>query len=211
MYNMATAGMLPRGHARAPNSSGVLELAPRTRSRSCTAGGPRTATPRRFRGTSRVRGRSATAGHAVRSGDAPRQCARAGRISRSPTGHHVAVEQFLTRDTLHECWYDDRLTLVHLSLRWEIVRRRRGWSGGGRGTTACSNGFDDVVWTLERARVFERLGLTRRGGARTTRSSPRRGAPRIRSSSPSWRGTRRAGPSQDMREGKRRAAVWAGR
>ncbi len=71
-----------------------------------------------------------------------------------------ALRQFLTTaDTLHECRSDDRLAVVQLLAavgRYEEAGRRlaRRWPG----TSGCSNGFDDVVWTLERARVFERLG-----------------------------------------------------
>jgi serine/threonine-protein kinase len=71
-----------------------------------------------------------------------------------------AMKQFLTmRDTLHECWYDNRLTIVQLLMvngRYEDAAQRleRRWPG----TTSCSNGFDDVIWTMERARVFDRLG-----------------------------------------------------
>jgi len=65
-----------------------------------------------------------------------------------------------TSDSLHECWYDDRMTiaqtLIAVGRYAEAAQRlQRRWPG----TTACSNGFDDVVWTMERARVFDRLGL----------------------------------------------------
>jgi hypothetical protein len=72
----------------------------------------------------------------------------------------LAIEQLLNaRDTLHECRYDVRLTLVHLLMVKERYREAaaqlgRRWPG----TTSCSNGFDDVVWTMERARVLDRLG-----------------------------------------------------
>jgi serine/threonine-protein kinase len=71
-----------------------------------------------------------------------------------------ALRQFLTTaDTLHECWYDDRMTIVQLLIARDqyaaaAARLERRWPG----TTACSNGFDDVMWTLQRARVFEKLG-----------------------------------------------------
>jgi hypothetical protein len=71
-----------------------------------------------------------------------------------------AIEQLLTtRDTLHECWNDARLTLVQLLLvrgryREAAAHLERRWPG----TTSCSNGFDDVVWTMERARAFDRVG-----------------------------------------------------
>jgi hypothetical protein len=71
-----------------------------------------------------------------------------------------AVSQLLvTADTLHECWYDNRLALVQLLVaeqryREAAPRVERRWPG----TTSCSNGFDDVIWTLERARVFDHVG-----------------------------------------------------
>ena len=70
----------------------------------------------------------------------------------------------MTTDTLHDCWYQSRTTLVRLLIaegRYHDAARRleRRWPG----TSECSDGLDDVEWTLERARVFERLG--RRGDA----------------------------------------------
>jgi eukaryotic-like serine/threonine-protein kinase len=71
-----------------------------------------------------------------------------------------ALRQFLTTaDTLHECWYDNRMATVQLLIakgRYADagVRLERRWPG----TSACSNGFDDVIWTMQRARVFEKLG-----------------------------------------------------
>ena len=72
----------------------------------------------------------------------------------------AALSQLLAaKDTLHECWYDNRLALAQL-----LTAGRRYPEAGERlerrwpGTTSCSNGFDDVIWTMERARVFERLG-----------------------------------------------------
>jgi hypothetical protein len=71
-----------------------------------------------------------------------------------------AVSQLLvTADTLHECWYDSRLALVQLLVaegrfREAGQRVERRWPG----TTSCSNGYDDVLWTLQRARVFDHLG-----------------------------------------------------
>jgi len=72
----------------------------------------------------------------------------------------AALRQLLTTpDTLHECWYDQRVTLVQLLIatgryRDAAARLERRWPG----TSACGNGVDDIVWTMERARVFERLG-----------------------------------------------------
>ena len=64
-----------------------------------------------------------------------------------------------TRDTLHECWSENRLTIVRLLVaagryREAAQRLERRWPG----TTACSNAVDDILWTMERARVFNRLG-----------------------------------------------------
>jgi len=64
-----------------------------------------------------------------------------------------------TKDTLSECWSDNRVTIVRLltaagSYREAAHRLERRWPG----TTSCSNGVDDVLWTMERARVLDRLG-----------------------------------------------------
>ena len=64
-----------------------------------------------------------------------------------------------TKDTLAECWSDNRVAIVQLLVaagryREAAHRLERRWPG----STACSNGVDDVLWTLERARVLDRLG-----------------------------------------------------
>jgi len=64
-----------------------------------------------------------------------------------------------TKDTLSECWSDNRVTIVRLLVaagryRDAADRLERRWPG----TTSCSNGVDDVLWTMERARVLDRLG-----------------------------------------------------
>ena len=64
-----------------------------------------------------------------------------------------------TKDTLSECWSDNRVTIVRLLVaagryRDAAHRLERRWPG----TTSCSNGVDDVLWTMERARVLDRLG-----------------------------------------------------
>ena len=69
------------------------------------------------------------------------------------------VQLATTRDTLDECWYDNRMALVELLVATGQYHQaeqhlERRWPG----TTSCSNGFDDVDWTMERARVFDRLG-----------------------------------------------------
>lgn len=78
-----------------------------------------------------------------------------------------ALTQLLTTaDTLNQCWYDNRIALVQL-----LMAKRRFREAGERlqrrwpGSTACSNGFDDVLWTMERARVFERLGRRQQAAA----------------------------------------------
>jgi len=71
-----------------------------------------------------------------------------------------AIRRFsTTADTLNECGYESRVTLVQL-LRTTGRYQEAGERVGRRwpGTTQCSNGVDDVLWTLERARVFEKLG-----------------------------------------------------
>jgi hypothetical protein len=71
-----------------------------------------------------------------------------------------ALRQFTTTaDTLHECWYDSRIAATELLIaahRYVDAANKleRRWPG----TSGCSNGFDDVIWSLNRARVFERLG-----------------------------------------------------
>jgi len=64
-----------------------------------------------------------------------------------------------TSDTLHVCWGENRVTIAQLliaagRLREAATELERRWPG----TTACNNGVDDIVWTLQRARVFDRLG-----------------------------------------------------
>jgi eukaryotic-like serine/threonine-protein kinase len=71
-----------------------------------------------------------------------------------------ALQQLLTTtDTLHGCWYLNRTAIVRLLLakgryRDAADRLARRWPG----TSECSDGVDDVEWTLERGRVLERLG-----------------------------------------------------
>jgi serine/threonine-protein kinase len=72
----------------------------------------------------------------------------------------AAIRRFTTTpDTLNECGYESRVTVVQLlraTGRYQEAgeRLRRRWPG----TTQCSNGVDDVLWTMERGRVFEKLG-----------------------------------------------------
>jgi tetratricopeptide (TPR) repeat protein/TolB-like protein len=75
-----------------------------------------------------------------------------------------ALEQLLTtRDTLHNCWSLNRTAIVRLLIARERYREaadrlERRWPG----TSECSDGIDDVEWTLERARMFERFGERQR-------------------------------------------------
>ncbi|MBC8087357.1 MAG: protein kinase [Phycisphaerae bacterium] len=72
----------------------------------------------------------------------------------------AAVRLYLaSQDTLQDCWGEHRAAFVPLLLasgHWREAETRleRRWPG----TSACSNGLDDVMWTLARARVFERAG-----------------------------------------------------
>jgi serine/threonine-protein kinase len=161
LYNMARVGMVPADTARAEFDR-VLALAPRTKMTKLygwwAADGDTVAIQtyiRQFGEAERkLRSQSGTAMlHAS---------AAMGRayLSLARRDTAAAVEQFLAlTDTLHECWYDPRMTIVDLlvrSGRYEeaAMRLSRRWPG----TTACSNGFDDVLWTLQRARVSDRLG-----------------------------------------------------
>jgi hypothetical protein len=158
---MARAGILPPDSARAEFKR-VLALAPRTK-------------------MTKLYGWWATDGDTLAIQTYISQFADAEKRLRTPSGLQMlraseaagrgylalarrdtaaALAQLLTtRDTLHECWYDNRLTIVELLMttgryREAAKRLERRWPG----TTTCSNGFDDVVWTMERARVFDRLG-----------------------------------------------------
>jgi serine/threonine-protein kinase len=161
VYNMARVGMVPPESARAEFAR-VLALAPRTKMTKLygwwAADGDTlpiqtyiaqfTDAERRLRTPSGMEMLHAS----VSAGRAYLALAKRDTVS--------AMKQFLTmRDTLHECWYDNRLTIVQLLMvngRYEDAAQRleRRWPG----TTSCSNGFDDVIWTMERARVFDRLG-----------------------------------------------------
>ncbi len=71
----------------------------------------------------------------------------------------AALRLFATGDTLHPCHFQDRYKLVQLLIatgqtREASDRLERRWPG----TSECSDGADDVLWTLDRARLNERLG-----------------------------------------------------
>jgi serine/threonine-protein kinase len=161
MYNMARVGIMPADSARAEFKR-ILALAPRTRITKLYgwwAADGDTAAIQTY-----INGFAETEGHLnTESTEAMlRASVAAGRayLALAKRDTSSALKQLLTTpDTLHECWYDNRLALVQLLVakgRYREAGKRleRRWPG----STACSNGFDDVVWTMERGRVFERLG-----------------------------------------------------
>jgi serine/threonine-protein kinase len=161
MYNMARVGIMPADSARAEFKR-ILALAPRTRITKLYgwwAADGDTAAIQTY-----IDGFAETEGHLnTESTEAMlRASVAAGRayLALAKRDTSSALKQLLTTpDTLHECWYDNRLALVQLLVakgRYREAGKRleRRWPG----STACSNGFDDVVWTMERGRVFERLG-----------------------------------------------------
>jgi tetratricopeptide (TPR) repeat protein len=164
LYNMARAGMVPAATARAEFNR-VLGLVPRSTMTKLygwwAADGDTTAIQTYVTHfTGRITHLGTPSGEAML-----RASATAGRaylaLARRDTAS--ALRQLLTTsDTLHECWYDNRLEIVQLLIatgRYREAEERLGrrWPG----TTGCSNGFDDVLWTLERARVFDRLDRRR--------------------------------------------------
>jgi len=162
MYNMARFGMLPTDEARAEFKR-VLSRAPRVRMTKlygwwATDGD--TAAIQEY-----IREFSADIGGALNTPWGTgmlRASVAAGRaylaLARRDTAS--ALQQLLTTsDTLHECWYENRTKLVELLIatgryREAASRLDRQWPG----TSECSDGVDDVLWTIERARVSERLG-----------------------------------------------------
>jgi hypothetical protein len=161
MYNLTRAGMVPAETSRAEFKR-VLALAPRTTMTKLygwwASDGDTSAIQtylNDFAAAQRrplTRSTDALLKANIASGRAYLALARGDTVS--------AVSQLLvTADTLHECWYDVRLGLVQLLVA-EGRYREAGQRVGRRwpGTTSCSNGFDDVLWTLERARIFDRLG-----------------------------------------------------
>ena len=162
LYNMARFGMVPAESSRAEFAR-ILSLAPRTRMSKLygwwAADGDTLsiqAYVTQFGATQAARRRPASGIAMLRASVAAGKAYLA--LAKRDTA--AALRQFLTTpDTLHECWYDNRLATVQLLVavhRYDeaAVRLARRWPG----TSACSNGVDDVVWTMERARVFERLG-----------------------------------------------------
>jgi hypothetical protein len=168
MYNMTRVGIMPADSARAEFAR-ILALAPRTRITKLygwwAADGDTVAIQ------TYINGFAETEGHLnTESTEAMlRASVAAGRayLALAKRDTNSALSQLLTTpDTLHECWYENRLALVQLLVakgRYREAGKRleRRWPG----STACSNGFDDVVWTMERGRVFERLGQREQAAA----------------------------------------------
>jgi serine/threonine-protein kinase len=167
-YNMARAGMVPAETTRA-DFQRILALAPRskiTKLYGWWAGDGDTASIQTYItqfGERENKLGSPSADAMIRASVA------AGRayLALAKRDTASALRQFLTtRDTLHECWYDNRIAIVQLLIavgRYADAgaRLERRWPG----TSACSNGFDDVLWTMERARVFDKLGRRRDAAA----------------------------------------------
>ncbi len=162
-YNMARVGMLPADSARAEFQH-ILGLLPRTtltKIYGWWATDGDTASIQRYidhfaimQLTPRAPSVAATLRANVAAGHAYLDLARRDTLS--------ALRQFMyNSDTLQECWYDNRVKLVELLIAKKrfndaAARLERRWPG----TSGCSNGFDDVWWTLERARVATQLGRT---------------------------------------------------
>jgi serine/threonine-protein kinase len=158
-YNLARFGMVPADTIRAEFKA-ILALSPRSKNvrlyRWWATDGDTAAIQTYVRDFGASKLGSATGRAMLRASIASGRAYLA--LARRDTAS--ALRQLLTTpDTLHECWYDNRVTLVQLliatgRLREAAARLERRWPG----TSACSNGVDDVVWTMERARVFERVG-----------------------------------------------------
>jgi len=163
LYDMSRFGMVSRDSSRAAFHR-VLALAPRTtvtRLYSWWASDGDTAAIQKYIREYEV----------IRSSQAPiqqmrRANAAAGRaylaLARRDTAAAVRL-LISTPDTVYECWYESRITLVQLlratgRYREAAERLERRWPG----TTQCGSGVDDVVWTMERARVFDHLGRSDR-------------------------------------------------
>jgi serine/threonine-protein kinase len=161
MYNLARFGIVPVDSARAEFRR-ILSLAPRTKLTKLYGWWATDAD------TTAIQTYISMFGAATRNLRTP---SAVGMLRASVASGHAylalakrdtasALQQFMTTaDTLHECRSDDRLVTVRL-----LIAKRRYKEAGARlarrwpGTSGCSNGLDDVVWTLERGRVFERLG-----------------------------------------------------
>jgi hypothetical protein len=162
MYNMARFNMVPPETSRAEFAR-ILSLAPRTRMSKLygwwATDGDTTSIQAyitQFTETQTARKRPPSGMAMLRASVA------SGKAYLALAKHDTAgaLRAFLTTpDTLHECWYDNRLATVQLLVAVgqhpEAAKRlERRWPG----TSACSNGVDDVIWTMLRARERERAG-----------------------------------------------------
>ena len=160
-YNMARFGLMPYDSSRALFKE-ILALAPKTRVsklyqwfasdgdtaaiQTYIAGFLGAARPNRTQSVNTMLRASASAGHAYLA------------LARHDTA--AAIKYLMTTtDTLHTCWYENRVALAQLLVatrRYAEANERlaRRWPG----TTSCYNGVDDIIWTMERARVFDKLG-----------------------------------------------------
>ena len=164
MFNLAQVGMVPADTARAEFAR-IRALAPRIRMtklyRWWAMDGDTTAIQEYIDGF----GAATTTLRSSSGASMLRASVAAGRAYLALAKHDTtaALRQFMTTpDSLHECWYDSRLTTVQLLVatgryREAGTRLERRWPGN----SGCSNGFDDVMWTLQRGRVFELLGRSR--------------------------------------------------
>jgi serine/threonine-protein kinase len=161
---MARVGMVPADTARAEFQR-VLSLAPRTKMTKLYGWWATDGDTASIRTYIDGFNRAAVNLHSLSSASMLRASVAAGRgyLALAKRDTVAALRQFTTTsDTLHECWYDVRVTTVQL-----LVATGRNWEAGQRlarrwpGTSQCSNGFEDILWTLQRGRVFERLGRDR--------------------------------------------------
>ena len=161
LYNMARFGLMPYDSSRTIFKE-ILALAPRTRIsrlyrwfatdgdtaaiQTYIDGFRSAARPNRTASVNEMLQASSSVGHAYLA------------LARHDTA--AAIKYLMTTsDTLHMCWYEHRVTLAELLVatgRYNDAgpRLERRWPGN----TSCYNGVDDIVWTMERARVFDRLG-----------------------------------------------------
>ena len=160
-YNMARFGVMPYDSSRALFKE-ILALAPKTRIsklyrwfatdgdtaaiQTYIAGFLGAARPNRTMSVNKMLYASASSGHAYLA------------LARHDTAGAIKY-LMTTSDTLHTCWYENRVALAELLVatgRYNEASKRleRRWPG----TTSCYNGVDDIIWTMERARVFDKLG-----------------------------------------------------
>jgi serine/threonine-protein kinase len=161
MYNMARYGMVPADSARAEFRR-ILSLSPRTKVIKLYGWWATDGDTIPIQTYITQFGKAAEKLHAPSAAAMLRASVASGRayLALAKRDTATALALFLTTpDTLHECRSDDRLTTVRLLMAKRrfteaAARLERRWPG----TSGCSNGLDDVAWTLERARAFEHVG-----------------------------------------------------